>query len=76
MQDGRAFTNYSPACVINQDLQRIYGTNGIHEYRHYLQTHAEKVMADTTPNMEKCTNCPVCAEAVAYKPNGNMNQQL
>jgi hypothetical protein len=75
MSDGRAFTSYISVCQLNQDLQKKYGTNGIHEYRHYLQTHAEKVMADTTINMQKCTSCPICAKAVAYKPNGKINQQ-
>ena len=75
LQDGSAFTNYSSSCQINQDLQRAYGISGGDEYRHYLQMNAEKVMADIKMSVEKCASCPICSQSIAYKPNGNINQQ-
>lgn len=73
MSDGRVFTNYLPNCQVNQDLQRLYKTTGIHEYRHYLQTHAEKVMRDTKTDVASdCASCPICAKSLEYKPSGDM----
>jgi hypothetical protein len=70
MSDGRAFTNFLPNCQINQDLQRIYGTTGLNEYRHYLQTNAEKVMRDTMIKAGECASCPICKASLEYKPKG------
>jgi len=75
MSDGRIFTNYSPNCQINIDLQKIYNTDNIHAYRHYLQTNAEKVMNDTKISAEKCASCPICNQSLTYKPSGDITKQ-
>lgn len=76
MADGRIFTNYQANCQINQDLQKMYGTADIHAYRHYLQTNAEKIMADTATGAKTCTMCPVCEASLSYKPSGNIAHQM
>lgn len=37
MQDGRAFTDYSPSCTLNELIQRQYGINNSTQYRLFLQ---------------------------------------
>lgn len=75
MSDARAFTDYRPSCDINKQLQQTYGTVDIHAYRHFLQTNAEKVMADTRIEAGKCTKCPICEASLKYKPSGDILKQ-
>lgn len=73
MSDARAFTNYSPNCSLNQVLQQKYNVNNSHEYRYFLQQNAEKVMSDLLAECsegKECVQCPVCKEALEYKPKG------
>lgn len=72
MSDGRVFTSYEPDCMLNQSLQKKYGTTDIHSYRYFLQQNAEKVMNDLKISKEDCTSCPVCNAALAYKPSGDI----
>lgn len=73
MSDARAFTNYHPNCSINAFIQQKYNLNNSHEYRYFLQQNAEKIMADLLAECgegKECVQCPVCKEALNYKPSG------
>ena len=73
---GRIFKDYSPNCSLNAILQQKYGTTNIHAFRYYLQQNAEQVMKDLQPADEsKCKTCPVCAQAISYKPLGNIESK-
>ena len=44
LSDGRAFTNYSPNCVINQDIRMMANLKNSRDYRHFLQHNATSLM--------------------------------
>jgi hypothetical protein len=68
MSDARAFTDYNPNCDLNNIIQKKYNVNNA-SYRAFLQQNAEKLIKDSFKQEEKaCANCPVCKEAVEYKP--------
>ena len=71
MQDSRIFTDYSPNCQLNINLQQKYGTTNNHAFRSYLQQNAEQIMKDLQP-VDKIDgkNCPVCSTNLSYKPSG------
>ena len=48
MSDGRAFTDYSPACALNEQLQTKFNVKNSHEYRNYLQKNGEAIMKENT----------------------------
>lgn len=62
MNDGRAFTDYRPRCVVNADLLgSIQGVKSSYESRMYLQTNAAKVMEqDRKRAIERLTPCAPC----------------
>lgn len=69
MQDGRAFTDYTPDCIMNQKIQEEYNVNDMSAYRKFLQNNAEKLMSDfQNKNTQKA--CPVCKKRT-YKPMTN-----
>lgn len=70
MSDGREFTDYTPSCALNQMLQRKYKVEDAHKYRYFLQQNAERVMKDLADCDTKrdCILCPVCKQALDYKP--------
>jgi hypothetical protein len=68
MSDARAFTDYNPNCDLNNIIQKKYNVNNAN-YRSFLQQNAEKLIKDSFKEEEKsCANCPVCKEAIEYKP--------
>jgi predicted phosphoribosyltransferase len=74
MSDGREFTDYNAACVLNEMIQKKFNIKNSHQYRQFLQTNSEevkKVLADCHTQKE-CKKCPVCAAAIAYKPTGSI----
>jgi hypothetical protein len=73
-EDGRQFTDYSPSCSLNQFLQQKYNVTNSHEYRYFLQRHAEQVMKDMANCDPKsdCSFCPVCEKTLEWKPKREM----
>lgn len=73
MSDGRAFTDYQPNCVINDYLQKKYEIDDPHQYRHFLQKNSEQVkkeLLSCSPfHQIQKHSCPVCKQAMEYKPN-------
>ena len=70
-EDGRAFTSYKPSCSLNEMLQKKYNVTNSHEYRYYLQKHAEQVKKDLMELCDPqsdCKICPVCKQALEYAP--------
>lgn len=70
MSDGRAFTDFRPSCSLHRMLQDKYQVEDSHKFRYYLQKNAEQVMKDLAQcnPQEDCTFCPVCKQALDYKP--------
>ena len=70
MSDARVFTDYNPNCELNNYIQKKYNITNAHEYRAFLQKNAEKIIEDNAKCFEQkdCKLCPVCKEAVEYKP--------
>jgi hypothetical protein len=62
MSDGRMFTDYSPSCELNKNIQQKYNIQNSHEYKKFLQNNAENLIT----GMSKCVEgedskvCPVC----------------
>ena len=68
MSDARVFTDYNPTCELNNVIQKKYNVNPLN-YRKFLQANAEKIIKESFTLTEKpCTSCPVCKEAIDYKP--------
>lgn len=53
--DSRDFTNYLPACCLDQCLMLKYGTLNPNQYRAFIQNHGSEVMADVRNNIV-CTS--------------------
>jgi len=70
MSDGREFTDYSPSCTLNGNLQKQYSVNDTHKYRQFLQHNAQTVMKYLAANQQRsdCVLCPVCKKALESKP--------
>jgi hypothetical protein len=67
---GRQFTDYNPNCELNRAIQRKHNLKNNHEYRAYLQKHAEELMKDFVGSIENegsCKFCPVCQAALDKK---------
>lgn len=66
MSDARVFTDYHPNCELNTILQKKYNIKNSHEYRHFLQQNAEKIMQDLskTSDSSECKFCPVCKQEI------------
>ena len=75
MQDGRQYTDYTPSCSLNAFLQNKYKTSNSHEYRYYLQHNADNIhndfMSCAINNVNNTVVCPVCSQAVTWKPQAN-----
>lgn len=67
MSDGRQFTDYNPACSLNDAIQKQNNIKNSHEYRRFLQTNAERLIKDIPQTLEKCSICPVCQKALDTK---------
>ena len=67
-EDGRAFTDYRPNCVVNKEMQN--GSNSL-EYRKFLQMNAEKIMEKnlekSVKKNEQLCNCEECIKATKKK---------
>jgi hypothetical protein len=77
MQDGRAFTDFTPSCALNALLQNKYKTSNSHEYRYYLQRNADAIhhefLRTASKGTDVCEGCPVCSQAVNWKPEASSN---
>ena len=70
MEDARVYTDWRPSCTVNYELQKKYNVeNNSHEYRYYLQRNAKKIIKDLQAQPGECILCPVCQNAVKYRPN-------
>lgn len=66
MSDGREFTDYNAACLLNAMIQQKYKISNSHEYRQFLQNNADEVrkaLADCDVKRD-CKVCPVCQKAL------------
>ena len=66
---GRFFTDYTPNCVMNEDLQQKYAPNSTqYDFKSYLQHNADKIMKDMEGKYSDFTSpskiCPVCSDTV------------
>lgn len=52
MNDGRNYTNWSPACNINNNLINSTGIKNNHDYRQYLINNADKLIS--TNQLDAC----------------------
>jgi hypothetical protein len=70
MSDARVFTDYNPNCELNNSIQNKYQIKNSHQYRNFLQKNADKIMMDNVKNAQQpdCKLCPVCKDAIEYKP--------
>lgn len=69
------FTSFVPNCSLNQHLSKNSKSANSHSYRQYLQKNATKIMEelkDCTGAKTICKICPVCDQALVYKPEGNI----
>lgn len=74
MSDGREFTDYNTACLLNEMIQKKFNITNSHQYRQFLQTNSEdvkKALADCN-TQRSCKTCPVCLKSLEYKPNGSV----
>lgn len=73
MSDGRAHTSYEANCSMYMNLKSKYSpSSSDHDFRGYLQTNAEQIMSDMRKSPDDCKSCPVCAQSLSYKPQGNI----
>lgn len=75
LSDGRVFTSYVPNCDLTDGLGKKYGftPNNSHALRQFLQQNADKIIKDNAAaqygeQSADCVFCPVCKQAVEYKP--------
>ncbi|NBO98922.1 MAG: hypothetical protein EBU90_02170 [Proteobacteria bacterium] len=68
MSDGRAFTNYAPNCELVRGIQKKYNITSANELRLYMQKNAEAIKKDIFAMEHNVVKCPVCEEALSYKP--------
>ncbi len=68
MNDGRAFTDYRPRCIINNDLMSQLTQknviNSSYESRMYLQRNADEIMEQQKREAEAKVSCVVQANSV------------
>lgn len=43
-QSGRAFTDYTPSCVLNNKIKKEANVSDNYSYRMYIQRNADKIM--------------------------------
>lgn len=55
LEDGRAFTDYRPNCIMNEQMQKGMDS---HEYRMYLQKNAKSIMIKNAAKaFAQCQKC-------------------
>ena len=70
MEDGRMFTSYVSNCALNDMLQKKYDIKDSHQFRYFLQNNADKIKKELYDvEGQVCEVCPVCKQALNYKPN-------
>lgn len=73
MSDGREFTDYNAACLLNEMIQKKYKITNSHQYRQFLQQNSDdvrKALADCDTKRD-CKVCPICDQTLAWKPKLN-----
>jgi hypothetical protein len=72
-EDGRAFTDYSPSCTINNKIKKSNNIKNSLEYRKFLQQNAKEIMEVNFQYSVKTTkevcNCTECIELTKRKFN-------
>ncbi|CAK0772820.1 hypothetical protein CCP3SC1AL1_630004 [Gammaproteobacteria bacterium] len=66
--NGRAFTDYRPACYVNESIKVQNGIKDNYNYRLFLQRNAEALMKTNAIESYKnklICDCPKCNEASA-----------
>ena len=59
MADGRHSTNYMNPRVFNQKIRSINELGSSHEYRHFLQNNANKIMENERKYIDENFKCEV-----------------
>lgn len=73
MSDSRNYTNWTPACRINQKFFQKQGIRSNFQYRQYLINNANSIMKKNFNNA--CDNCGVCSYGTPLeKGNENKNE--
>jgi hypothetical protein len=57
MADGRIFTNYLPRKRLNEFIRQGNNLESAHDYRHFLQNNAEKLMSNELSFLEANKKC-------------------
>lgn len=60
MSDGRAFTDYRPACEVNNSMRSVTSSNNSINYRNFLIQNATTLMAQQTAETNKKNGCIDC----------------
>lgn len=58
MSDSRAYTNYNPACRINNEYMKANGINTTFNYRRFLTQNATQIMGDNRTSA--CNQVGIC----------------
>jgi hypothetical protein len=71
LEDGRAFTDYSPSCIVNDKIKSSNNIKNSLDYRKFLQKNAQVLMQNNfkesvKTNKEVC-NCTECIELTKRK---------
>ena len=66
ISDGRQFTDYTPSCILNHNLQHKYNIKNSHDFRSFLQKNSTKVMnaLAVCDSEQSCSVCPVCKHSL------------
>jgi len=67
MSDGRAFTDYRPACEVNNAMRSQVNSNNSIDYRNFLIQNAETLMSHQDAAVKKKNDCVDCQKT----PMGN-----
>jgi hypothetical protein len=70
MSDGRAYSNWQPSAVLNEQIRKREGIHTNWEYRAYLQQNAESIMT-----FDKTTACQQTGCPYSYRSNPTIHTQ-
>ena len=74
MSDGRNFTNWNPAVVINEQMRRQYGIESNNDYRQFLMANADKIIERN--RHEACDQCGACEKQWKKTPRTDKHEYL
>lgn len=60
MSDGRAFTDYRPACEVNNTMRTQISSSNSIDYRNFLIQNANTLISQQNTTLKKKNGCPDC----------------